>query len=217
MSKTEINSGWRFLLSKGLFYRLIQFVFSEKRSKQLILEEFVEPAGEGCQVLDIGCGPGNLPHFLPEHIKYLGFDVSSQYIEEAQAFFKKNDKIRFVCASADEMMNEQILQNDSVDVAIVHGVFHHVSDPIAQEMLRLAEAKLKKGGRMVVLEPVWFKGQSPFRKWIMNLDRGKNIKTDEGWNGFLTESTDHWAECSSTIEKNLIRFYDLIVFRLVKK
>lgn len=217
MSKTEINSGWRFLLSKGLFYQLVQFVFSERRSKELILKEFIEPVGNGCNVLDIGCGPGNLAHFLPADINYIGFDVNSEYIQRAQVSFKENGNITFICSPTEQMVNNSKLPDNSVDVAIIHGVFHHVSDSVALEMLELAKAKLKKGGRMVVLEPVWYKGQSPFRKWVMTLDRGKNIKTEEAWSAFFSESTSEWADCFATIEQNLIRFYDLMVFRLTKR
>ena len=217
MKLTEVNSGWRKLLTKGLVYRLVQFVFSEKRSKALILKDFINPLNGNCSVLDIGCGPGNLANFLPENSRYTGFDVSEEYIKSASNEFAERKNVTFICASTTEMMSEQLIDDNSFDVAIVHGVFHHVTDEIASQMFKLASKKLKVGGKMLVLEPVWFDNQSIIRKRVMQLDRGKNIKTYDDWVKFFEQSTNQWATNTISIEQNLIRFYDLIVGTFIKK
>ena len=208
---TEINTGWRTVLSLGVVYRLVQFVFSEKRSKQLILETCILPAGEGCRVLDMGCGPGNLLGFLPESVHYTGFDVSEDYIASARKTYVERADAHFVCATSLDSKLQQKLPDQSVDVAIVHGVFHHISDAQAQEMFELARRVVKPGGKMLILEPVWFDGQSGFRRWIMSLDRGKNIKTQDDWTAFFESNTAGWADVDLEVHPNLIRFYDLVV------
>lgn len=217
MSVTEDNSGIRKALSLGIMYKTVQFVFSEKNSKKYILEEIVQPAGEDCRLLDIGCGPGNLISFMPETVDYIGFDVNPNYIETAQAANASRAKTDFVLAETSDMFTHANLPDNSVDVAIVHGVFHHVNDGIASEMLDLAAKKLKKGGVMLTLEPLWFQDQSGFRKWLMSKDRGKNIKQEADWKRFYADNASDWAEIQYDIRGDLIRFYDLLVTKLSKK
>ena len=217
MSVTEDNSGIRKVLSLGILYKTVQFVFSEKNSKKYILENIVEPAGENCRLLDIGCGPGNLISFMPKSVDYIGFDVNPNYIETAQAANESRPNSDFVLAQTSEMFSNDNLPDDSVDVAIVHGVFHHVNDEIASEMLDLASKKLKKGGVLLTLEPLWYEGQSGFRKWLMSKDRGKNIKQEADWKSFYQTNAADWADIEYDIRGDLIRFYDLLVTKLSKK
>ncbi len=214
---TEDNSGIRKILSMGILYKTVQFVFSEKNSKKYILENIVEPAGKNCRILDLGCGPGNLVEFMPKDISYIGFDVNDNYIRTAQAANSDRDNTQFVLAQTSEMFSNPDLPDNSVDVAIVHGVFHHVTDEIASEMLELGQKKLKKGGVMLTLEPLWYEGQSSFRKWLMSKDRGKNIKDEADWKSFYQTRAADWADISFDIRGDLIRFYDLLVTQLSKK
>lgn len=216
MSKSEDNSGWRAALTHGVMYRIVQAVFSEKRSKQLILDDFIAPLPNGCKVLDIGCGPGNVLSYLPDHVVYTGFDLSDGYISLAKEKYRARDNSEFICASASDLMDSKLIDDNSLDLVVIHGVLHHVPDSVAKEMFELSQKKLKSGGRMVVLEPVWFQGQSVFRKWVMSLDRGKNIKFDDGWRALFDSMTEGWASYDSKIEQNLIRFYDLLVADVTK-
>ena len=164
----------------------------------------------------MGCGPGNLLSFLPPHVNYIGFDVNQEYINLAKQRNKKHKNSTFIMGSALDALNHDQITDNSIDVVIIHGVLHHVTDQIAQEMFECAEKKLKRNGKMVVLEPVWFNGQSKFRKWVMQRDRGNNIKHHDEWVKLFSTLSSPWANISTSIEQNLIRFYDLIVLRLQK-
>jgi SAM-dependent methyltransferase len=210
-SATEINAGWRVLLTSGLVYRAVQIVFSEKRSKLLLLNDYVLPAGADCRVLDMGCGPGNLLRFLPPHVHYTGFDISNEYIASAARLYAKRSNSEFICAATEDEILDKKIEDASIDVAIVHGVFHHINDTEAAAMLALARKKLKPGGVLVALEPVWFEGQSRLRRWVMSLDRGKNIKSLDGWRDFFSGQVSEWGQLEVVVHPNLIRFYDLAV------
>jgi len=69
---------------------------------------------------------------------------------------------------------------------------------------------------LISLEPVWIEGQSLVNKWVMRLDRGKNIKQQSEWLAMAHENTDSWATTHSQISQNLIRFYDLIIIKISK-
>jgi len=209
--QTEVNTGWRTVLTLGFVYRMVQFIFSEKRSKQLMLERYILPLGENCSVLDMGCGPGNLLGFLPSTVSYKGFDVSQEYISSAQKTYKGREHTQFICAASDDGKLDEAVHDHSVDVAIVHGVFHHISDEQAGEMFVLAKKKVRAGGKMVILEPVWFEHQSRLRRWVMSMDRGRNIKSLDDWRNFFQNQTAGWAEAEVEVHPNLIRFYDLVV------
>ena len=168
-------------------------------------------------MLDIGCGPGNLANFLPNHVHYFGLDISSNYIESASKRFAGLKHAKFMLGTAADFSDSEYLVDESIDVAVIHGVLHHVEDEVAEEMFALARKKLKRGGKMVVLEPVWIDGQSPIRKWVMSKDRGNNIKRDHDWDDLFTKLAGGWATTNTLIKQDLTRFYDLIVLEVIKK
>jgi SAM-dependent methyltransferase len=210
-SVTENNAGWRALLTSGLVYRAVQIVFSEKRSKQLLLDDYVLPAGANCRLLDLGCGPGNLLRFLPGDVRYTGFDISQEYIASASRLYTNRPNSEFICAATEDEVLNKAIDDASIDVAIVHGVFHHINDTQAAAMLALARRKLKPGGVLVALEPAWFEGQSRLRRGVMSLDRGKNIKSLDAWRDFFSGQVNEWGQLDVVVHPNLIRFYDLAV------
>ena len=217
MTTTEDNSGWRKILSSGVVYKIAQFIFNEKKSKQFMLDNYVLPQGPNFNMLDIGCGPGNLLEFMPNNFNYIGFDVNENYILTAQAKNIARQNTTFILGFTEDMFDNAKLPDSSMDIAIVNGVFHHVTDAIASEMLDLAGKKLKKGGRMLVIEPSWFSNQSAFRKWVMSKDRGKNIKHELDWKSFFSECSSNWADIKFEKRSDLTRFYDLLVIELVKR
>lgn len=216
MANSENNSGWRRILTNGVFYSVVQTVFSERRSKQHILDHYVHPAGSMAQILDIGCGPGNLASFLPDTLNYVGFDLNEAYIRQAQSRYQDRPSFRFIHGSAVDVEESPEIPDASIDVAIIHGVLHHVPDTVVGEMFALARRKLRVGGKMVVLEPLWFEGQSLLHKALMSLDRGENIKQKEDWLELFDQLSSDWSITSWQIRDDLIRFYDLIVLHLEK-
>lgn len=213
---SEINTGFRSVLKYGWIYRLSQSFFGEKISKQYIIDDYLTNLTADTVLLDMGCGAGNFAYFVPEYINYIGFDPNKNYIESACQRFSAYSNFKFYAGTANtQAVNDQIA-DASIDYALIHGVLHHLSDGEIIEMYRLAERVLKPGGKMVILEPVWIESQSLVNKWVMRLDRGKNIKQQSEWLAMAHENADSWAITHSQICQKLIRFYDLIIIRISK-
>src|SRR5690606_36923512 len=101
------------------------------------------------KILDIGCGPADILKYLPKEVDYTGIDMNKDYILNARR--KYPDK-QFVCA--DITINDFALENELFDTVFFIGVQHHLTDSEMEATLRFAKSKLKKGGRLLALEPV---------------------------------------------------------------
>lgn len=213
----EVNTGWRSILTKSLFYKAIQMAFSGNKSRKHLYNLFVAPVGVPCHVLDVGCGPGHMAGLMPDSVKYTGFDISQDYIETATKSFSEQKNIKFICSDTYTLLTDDRIPNNSIDVITIHGVLHHVPDKVAEEFFMLARQKLKIGGTMAVLEPVWLNGKSPLRRFVMGMDRGKNIKSINGWEQIIKDVSEGWASSSFYIEENIVRLYYLIIYKITKQ
>ena len=107
------------------------------------------------EVLDCGCGMGNLSVYLAMKGVYVkGFDISSEMLKIARANEKKNDingKCSFLCCTFEDLPYRDI----SFDLAVGAYVLHHVN---IERAVRELHRVLKPGGRAVFTE-TW--GKNP--------------------------------------------------------
>lgn len=115
-------------------------------------------------VLDIGCGTGELAHFI--RIPYVGIDT---------------DRV-FLPAARRQVRSGAVLAADGTRLPFRAGVFgsalliqtlHHLSDDLALEIL--AESA-RCARRVIVVDAIDPKG-GPLRRWLHDVDRGKNMRT----------------------------------------
>ncbi len=64
----------------------------ESSRRQVLVGQYIQPRA-GARILEIGCGPGTIAGYLPDS-EYVGFDMSSKYIEMAR---KRFPHAQFVC------------------------------------------------------------------------------------------------------------------------
>jgi SAM-dependent methyltransferase len=121
---------------------------------------------KGKSLLDLGCGTGASVKNLLDPAKYkydyLGIDISSKLLKYAKKEIKKG---RFLKANAEELP----LEDGSVDVIVVLGLYHHLPD--YKKSLKESFRVLKKGGLLLIREPTRRglpkgKGDSPHEKGI---------------------------------------------------
>ena len=74
------------------------------------------------------------------------------------------------------------------DRVVAHGVLHHVSDDIASELLALASDVLAPSGRLVTNDGCRYDGQSRPARFMVHADRGKEIRSPEGYRRLADQS-----------------------------
>jgi len=136
----------------------------------------------GEKVVDAGCGPGSALEFLPL-VNYFGFDPNPDYIRLARSRY--GNRGEFVCGDASNPQVQEAAQG--ADAFLSLGVLHHLTDKQIGEMLALARACLRPGGRFIFYEPCFSANDDWVGRVFMRLDRGGNIKTDQAWRALISE------------------------------
>jgi SAM-dependent methyltransferase len=130
----------------------------------------------GARVLDIGCGTGDILAYLPLGVDYSGYDVSPQYIAAAERRFGARG--RFSCGILD---GPQVLALSPFDIVVASAVLHHLDDDTVEGLMQTVGLALRDGGRFVSIDPVLVPGQNPVARFLIEHDRGLNVRDPEGY------------------------------------
>lgn len=156
------------ILSSSFVYNSFQALIGGEKGKTLFVKDHVRPqAGE--KVLDIGCGPGVLLNYLPA-VDYYGIDGSAEYIRNAQQHFGNHGHFTHV-----DIDSYQPPEN-YFDIAVAHGVLHHLTDDQARLLFKQAKHALKPDGRLITLDGCYHDPQPWADRWMLQNDRGKFVR-----------------------------------------
>jgi len=137
---------------------------------KVLVREYLQPQ-VGARILEIGCGPGTIVGYLPR-VEYLGFDLSSKYIEAAR---KRFPRAQFVCERVREF---SLAKHQSFDAVLALGILHHLDDEEAKQLFQIAHDALRSGGKLITLDGVWTSDQSGTARWLLARDRGENVRSE---------------------------------------
>lgn len=138
--------------------------------------------------LDIGCGKGELSYLLSQKVKkVIAVDLAEQMIQKAKEHHP-NDNIQYVCGNILDMHFE----DDSLDVIITTATAHHLP---YEWLLNFSKEKLKKGGKLIVLDLAEGSSVVDFIVWglaiipniLMNLIHNGRIRKDDAHSKSLWE------------------------------
>jgi len=119
------------------------------------IKQIIKIVGKPAQVLDVGCGTGNLSlKFLMLGSRVTALDISQRMLDILQSKVSNTLKRRIcvVCRDVDEFLAEE---KEYYDVICFSSVLHHLPNYLAT--LNLAISKLKPGGIIyIVHEPLPF-------------------------------------------------------------
>lgn len=167
---SQITSGLRAVLSHPAVYDIFQALMGADRIRRELVAEHIRPQ-VNMRLLDIGCGTARILDYLPA-LSYHGFDLSQDYINEAEARY--GDRGVFRCS----LVEGATLQGESpFDLVLAVGVLHHLDDESALQLIRLAKSVLKEGGRLVTIDPCFDHSQNPIARYLVSRDRGQNVRS----------------------------------------
>ncbi len=171
-----------------------------------LVNEYIRPR-EGVRILEIGCGPGTIVRFLPK-AEYLGFDLSSLYIEQAR---KRFPEARFVCERVSQF---SLAERGTFDVVLALGVVHHLDDVEARQLFQIAFDALQPEGKLFTVDGVWADNQSATTRWLLARDRGEHIRNERE---YLAIASQVFGDVRSTIRHDLLRIpYSHLILECVR-
>lgn len=173
--ESERKHGLYAALRNPVVYQTVQRLMGNADTgRRYFVEEFVR-AKPGDRVLDIGCGPATLLAYLPE-VEYIGWEPNAAYVEKARKTY--GDRGSF---NVGYFGSAQARMVESVDIAIVSAVLHHMDDAQVAELFALLRQVLKPGGRVVTLDNVFIRRQNPVARLLISLDRGRHVRSPGGY------------------------------------
>ena len=183
----------RLLANSRIYSFLMNFLGKGSATDHLVN---VIDANPGCKILDIGCGPASILNHLND-VQYYGIDISDKYIKTAQQTF--GSKGTFYCASVDDFPT---FSDAKFDRILLIGVLHHLADVQISNMIPSITKLLAPGGKIISLDGVFIKRQNPITRLLLMMDRGKNVRYEDGYLNLLQP----FVEISNTlIRKDLLR------------
>jgi SAM-dependent methyltransferase len=164
-------------LSRPQFYDWFQAAIGGTRARRWTLERFLQ-LRVGDEVLDLGCGPGQLLSFLPssDDFVYVGVDTSEVYISFAKR--RATSRRTFLVADCRDLA---VLLDRQFHWILCMGLLHHLDDESCARTLAEAAQHLRPDGTLICLEPTFFSGQSWLTQWTMKHDRGRFVRFEDAW------------------------------------
>lgn len=205
---SEGNVGLRSILKFPSVYELYQSLVGTRRARDRIFDTYVR-LPEGCKLLDIGCGSGELLEYLPSHVQYTGVDINPRYIELARKKYGERGRFELIDVNAMESLE---LPKGAFDIVVLYGVLHHLADGEVRRVLSFAKTMLKAGGFVFSVDGVYLNDQSRSKKFILSRDRGYHIRFDHEYQKLAREV---FANVETFIERNALRIpTDYFVMRM---
>jgi SAM-dependent methyltransferase len=199
---------YRFLEFPSL-YTFLQRVLGGPRATQRHIAESIRPFA-GARILDIGCGPATILRYLPSTVHYVGYDFNPRYIEHARKVYQ--DRGEFIACRVDDA--PRLGRLGTFDFVLATAILHHLNDAEASVLIDTAHSHLKTGGKLITLDCVYIPRQPLVAKFLISHDRGRHVRTPEGYVALLKGRFD---SIEASIRSDVLRVpYTHFVARCTK-
>ena len=128
------------------------------------------------QVVDLGCGPGNIFHALEPDINFVGVDISSKYLSRAK---KMRPNAFLICedVTTEKWMSQFSHKDDTLYLGLA--LFHHISDDGLKNMFRRIEKYMGPSSSFFTVDPTIQESTNSAARWFANNDRCKFVRTPQ--------------------------------------
>jgi trans-aconitate methyltransferase len=189
-------------LAHPAVYRLFHTLLGTSRMRRFYIDEFVKPAA-GSVVVDIGCGPADILEYLPE-VRYVGVDYNPEYIEFAK---QRWPQAEFFVGAVGMDLRAKL---PPADLVMANAILHHLGDAEVDDLFRVARSLIRDSGRVVTLDNHYRPGQHWISKMLIANDRGKFVRTAEGYEALGGRYFSAVRRCARA---DLLRLpYDIVMF-----
>jgi ubiquinone/menaquinone biosynthesis C-methylase UbiE len=185
----------KYLSNPGIF-GLFKFLIGVNDRTNQIISDYVQTSN-GEIVVDIACGNGDYSRKL-KGVSYLGIDMNPGYIDYAKKNYSKFGD--FVCADVAQL--NSVLAGRKIDVVLLIGVLHHLTDSQATMMLGEIACCLSENGRVVSVDGVFTPDQGLVARLLAAADRGKYVRLVDDHNRILEK---HLVISRSEIREDWLR------------
>jgi SAM-dependent methyltransferase len=185
----------RRMLASPTMYELFMRGLGGKRARITVVVEHVRPV-PGTRLLDLGCGPARLLEHLGD-VRYVGIDISEEYIERARRSYGDHAEFRVGDATA--------LDDDlrGFDLVLAFGVLHHLDDRAAGLLFEQARSALTAEGRLVTLDNAVIPSEPRMvADRIVSWDRGVHVRAPFEYKRLASAT---FPVVRDTVYRNLLR------------
>ena len=187
--------------------RLYHWLIRSKSLTDLYINNFIRINFDytNKRVLDFGCGVGtSSPIFEPAN--YIGVDPDFKRIAYAKYLYPDY--------SFNVLKDKQLpVSNNSIDYILIIAVLHHISYDNIQNYVQEFQRILKPCGKLIVIEPCFFKNSNINNRLMSIFDNGKYIQYETSY----LEMFEINNFCTKVIKRFKKFFYNEIFFTASKK
>jgi SAM-dependent methyltransferase len=200
------------ILARPRIYDFFGSLITKRHVRDKIVQQYIRPF-PGCSILDIGCGTASILSHLPNSIgEYTGFDMNPSYIEFAKNRWRERANCSFFSKKVEDAAT---LEKGQYDIVLAIGIVHHLSDNEAIYLFSIAYQALNPNGVLITYDNVYVENQNWFAKWFISKDRGRTVRTAEGYRRLAAQC---FMDIESDILHDLLRIpYTIFIMRCIKR
>jgi ubiquinone/menaquinone biosynthesis C-methylase UbiE len=188
-------------LHKAIFSKIASFYYSQELLDAI--GRAIVPMPE-IKLLDAPCGTGALYNICMP-CSYYGIDIDEDRVADCIQHFPEG---RFSTANA----SNTHFPDAFFDIILAAGLFHHVDDQLAHEILEEFKRVLKNFGRIIIFDAIWPCNILNIVGWIgRKMDQGDFVRHS---NEYIDIFTNHFKITSHTFHTRL--GFDYIITELRK-